>query len=223
MVSSAYPVPLTESRQTTNDPVADISMMALSRTMDTVPEPPPSYEQIITQKLRECGLSAHGLKVSYEDDLQSYEIIIGPLANAAPEMFACIRDAVAGEIVTFDDLKLANEYHAFVAEAFRPQLVASAEAELSKRGLLRGFPRRADFANDTLFAEALEEHCGLPKGEAIRPLGDVLAILPPPEALRDFKTSLERYSCLMSAIRLASARGEGKFGFIGNEFVASPD
>lgn len=122
-----------------------------------------------------CGLSAQGLKVSYEDDLQPYEVIITPSASASPEMFACILEASAGEIVTFDDQELASGYRAFVAEAFHPQRLASAEAELSKRGLLKGLPRRADFASTALFAEALEEHCGLPKGEALRPFGDALA------------------------------------------------
>lgn len=191
--------------------------------MDALPELPPSYEQVITQKLSDCSLSLQGFKVSYEDDLQSYEINIGPLANAGPEMFSCIRDAAAGEIVSFSDQELARGYGAFLAEAFRPQMLASAEAELSKRGLFEDFPRRADFASDALFAEALEEHCGLPKGENIRPFGDVLAFQPPPEALRDFNASMERYSCLLSAIQLAVARGEGKFGFVGNEVGISPE
>ncbi|MCW2350649.1 MULTISPECIES: hypothetical protein [unclassified Sphingobium] len=144
--------------------------------METLPEPPPSHEQIIIQKLVACGLSPHGLEVSYEDDLQSYEIIIRASANVAPEMFACIREASAGEIVTFDDLEQINSYHAFVEEALAPEMVASAEAELSKLGLLDGFPRRPDFANDALFVEALETHCGFQKGEAIRPFGDAFAI-----------------------------------------------
>ena len=178
--------------------------MPSNRVMDALPEPPPSCEEGFTQKLVACGLSAHGLYVSYDDDLQSYEIVVGPSANTTPEMFACIREAAAGEIVTFDDPALNSAYHAFVAEAFRPQMLASAEAELSKRGLLNGFPRRADFSSDALFAEAL-------------------AFQPPPEALRDFTTAMDRYGCLLSAIQLATARGEGKFGFVGNEYMASPD
>ncbi len=197
--------------------------MRFNEAMEILPEPPPSYEQIITQKLVECGLSSRGLKVSYEDDFQSYEIVIGPSANAKAEMFSCIRDTAAGEIVSFDDQELMSGYHAFLAEAYRPQMIASAESELAKRGLLKGFPRRVDFASDALFAEALEEHCGLVKGEVIQPFGDKLVVQPPPEALRDFKATMERYSCLYSAIQLASARGEGKFGFVGNQAGALSD
>ncbi|MCW2389781.1 hypothetical protein M2333_002827 [Sphingobium sp. B11D3B] len=184
--------------------------------MDTLPEPPPSYEQVIIQKLVACGLSARGLEVSYEDDLQSYEIIIRASANVAPEMFACIREASAGEIVTFDDQELRNSYYAFVEEALDPEMVASAEAELSKLGLLKGFPSRADFVSDTLFVEALEKHCGFQRGEAFHPLGDAFAIQLPPGILSDFQEFKDRYSCLFAAIKLASARGEGKFGFVGN-------
>ncbi len=197
--------------------------MPFNRAMDTYPEPQPSYEQVITQKLVECGLFAQGVKVSYEDDLLSYEIVIDRSAKAASEMFPCIRDAAAAEIVTFPDQELSSRYHAFLAAAYRPEMMAQAEAELAKRGLLKGLPRRPDFASDALFAEALEEHCGLAKGEAIRPFGDALAFQPPPEAARDFKAFSKRYSCLLSAIQLVSARGELKVGFIGNEAVASPD
>lgn len=204
-------------------PIADIAPMHSKRVMNALPEPPPPYEHVITQKLVECGLSAQGLKVSYIDDFRSYEIVVSVSANARPEMFACIRDAAAGEIVTFDDQELGSAYDTFVAEAFRPQMLASAEAALSKRGLLEGIPRRADFASDALFGEALEEHCGLPKGEAIRPFGDALAFQPPPEVLQDLGKAMERYSCLLSAIQLANARGEGKFGFVGNKAVRSPD
>lgn len=212
-----------ESGPAGNDPIAEVRLMPFNGAMDTPPEPPPSYEQVITKRLVECGLSKQGVKVSYEDDLQSYEIVIGRSANAAPVMFPCIRDAATAEIVTFDDHQLSIGYNAFLTELYRPEMLARAEEELAKRGLLTGFPRRADFASDALFAEALERHCGLAKGEAIRPLGDVLAFQPPPEAAHDFEAFSQRYSCLLSAIQLVSARDELTIGFIGNEAFASPD
>lgn len=197
--------------------------MHFNRMMDALPEPLASYEQVITQKLVGCGLSPHGLSVSYDDDLQSHEIVIGPSANATPEMFTCIRAAVAGEMVTFDDPELTDKYYMFVTEALRPQLIESAEAALAKRGLLKGLPRRADFASDTLFAEAMEDHCGLAKGEALQTLGDSLVFQPVPDPRRDFQAAMKRYSCLLAAMQLAVTRGEVKFGFVGNEAVAAPD
>ena len=101
-------------------------------------------------------------------------------------------------------------------------MIADAEAELARRGLPAGFPRRSEFANDILFAEALEDHCGVTKGEAIRPFGDALSFQPPPEMARDFKTFSERYSCLFIAIMLVSGRGELDISFVGNEAFAAP-
>ena len=204
-------------------PIAVTHLLPLDAVMDSLPEPPPAYEQVITQKLAECGLSAQGLTVSYEDHLQSYEIVIGRSANATFEMFPCIREAAAVAIVTFQDQELTSRYQAFLTETYRPKMIADAEAELAKRGFLVGFPRRSEFANDVLFAEALEEHCGLVKGEAIRPVGDTLAFQPAPEIARDFKTFSERYSCLLTAIMLVSGRDELNIAFIGNEAFASPE
>lgn len=191
--------------------------------MDSLPESPPPYEQAITQKLAECGLSAHGFTVSYEDHLQSYEVVIGRSANVTSEMFPCIREAAAADVVTFQDQELTSQYQAFLTEAYRPKMIADAEAELAKRGFLAGFPRRSEFATDVLFAEALEDHCGVTKGEAIRPFGDALAFQPPPEIASDFKTFSERYSCLLTAIILVGARDELNISFIGNEALASPE
>jgi hypothetical protein len=191
--------------------------------MDTPPVPPPAYEQVIAHKLADCGLSSRGFKIAYENELQSYEIVVDRSAGVAPEMFGCLRDAVGSEIVTFEDQHLSEQYQAFVAEAVRPQMVADAEAELARRGLLTGFPRRADFASDALFAEALEEHCGLAKGEAIRPIDHVLVFDPPSASKHDFEAFTARYSCLLAAIQLAGARSEAEFVFVGNEAAAPSD
>lgn len=202
--------------------------MLLNEEMDTLPEPPPSFEQVISHKLVECGLTEHGFTVTYERDLRSYEVFIDHAANATPEMFQCISDAAGTQIVTFHDLGLRQEYSSFLVESSRPEMIAMAEADLAQRGLLADFPRRADFATDALFAEALEVHCGLSRGEAIRPFGGILALQFPPNAVRDINAFAEHYSCLLSAIRLVSARDEMDVHFIGNGFVgneapASPD
>ncbi|MGC6329500.1 hypothetical protein [Rhizorhabdus sp. FW153] len=191
--------------------------------MDALPEPPPSYEEVITRKLVGCGLSEHGLSVSYHDDLQSYTIVVGPSAKGTAAKFACIRDAAAGAIVIFADPELDSQYDAFVEELHRPETIAEAEAALSALGLLEGLPRRTDFASDAPFAEALEMHCGLQKGEAIRPFGDMFAVEPPSGSRKASPTAMERYFCLLSAMRLAGARGELKFGFVGKEAATVPD
>lgn len=205
-----------------HDEIANLVKMHFNQSMDAVSESPPAHEQVITQKLLACGLSKSGLSVSYQDELQSYEIVISPTANATPEMFACIRDAVSSESVTFEDPELTKAYFDFVSEALRPQIIASAETALAELGLLKGLPRRADFASDTLFAAALEEHCGLTKGEVIRPFGGMLVLQPPIDSHPDFASAAKRYACLLSAMTLAGARGDIKFGFVGNQAVAPP-
>lgn len=197
--------------------------MLFIEQMDVIPEPPLPYEQVVTQKLLDCGLTDHGFTVKFEDYLQSYEVVIYRSANVAPDMYPCIRAAAGNEVVTFDDQELSSGYNAFLTELYRPKMIEDAEAELAKRGLLKGFPQRAEFLTDALFAEAIEVHCGLEKGEAIRPFGGALAFQPSPEAVHDFNKFHERYSCLISAIMLVSARNEMRIGFIGNGAFASPD
>lgn len=191
-------------------------------TMDALPEPPPSFEQIVTHKLARCGLVADGVRVSYEEELQSYEVVISHIAQATPAMFGCIREATGAELVMIDDQELMERYYSFLEEASRPQAIAWAEAKLAEHGRLQGFPRRSDFATDILFAEALEDHCGVAKGEAIRPFRGTLAFQPDPELASNFDAFQSRYSCLLAAVQLVGARGELRVGFIGNEAFA-PD
>ncbi len=196
--------------------------MRSSRTMDTLPAPPPSFEQIVTRKLVQCGLAAEGVRVTYEHVLQSYEVVIKHSAQAIPAMFGCIRESTGGEFVTFDDRELMGQYYSFLREASLPQVMARAEAMLAEQGRLQGLPHRPDFASDILFAEALEVHCGVAKGEAIRPFEGALAFQPPPELVRNIEAFQSRYSCLLAAIQLVGARGELSVMFIG--YVAdAPD
>lgn len=190
--------------------------------MDALPPTPPAYEQSIKLKLVECGLSAAGVTVSYEHYLQSYEIRIEPEAGASSNHFACIQAASQHEIVTFADAELHKSYLAYASEQFRPMIIEQAKQELSKRGRLEGFPSRASFNSDRLFVEALEMHCGLAKGTAIRRYDTAWVFQPPIEGTSDFDTFSEKYGCLLSAIQLVSARGELDIGLIGNAAFATP-
>lgn len=191
--------------------------------MDALPEPPPDDEQVILQKLAYCGLALRGVTVLYEDYLQGYEIVVGPQSEATNEMFDCIRKATSGEIVTFADIELTRQYQDFLWELSRPLVLESAEAELARQGRLDGFPKRRMFPSDALFAEALETHCGLARGEAIRPFGHRLAFQPPLEDVRDIEAFMKKYSCLLSAMQFVAAKGEVEIGWIGNEAVAPSD
>ncbi len=185
--------------------------------MDSLPPQPPAYEQSINQKLVECGLSAAGVSVSYQDELQSYEVVIGPDAGASRDHFACVQAATAHEIVTFTDTATFHQYLAFISEQYRPNLIAQAKHELERRGRLAGFPSRPSFGSDKHFAEAVEQHCGFTKGSAIRPFGSAFAFQPPLDHTLDLSAFSEKYGCLLAAIQMITAQGELKIGFIGNE------
>jgi len=49
------------------------------------PEPPP-LEQIIEQKLVACGLSSSGFTVTYQDELQSIEVVISDEVRATASL-----------------------------------------------------------------------------------------------------------------------------------------
>jgi hypothetical protein len=188
--------------------------------MDVPPEPPASYEYKIHEELVGCGLASSGISITYQEDWQSYEIVIAEDAGASVENFLCIRNASRGEIVTFSDAKTYREYLDFVSELSRPEVLRRAQEALAEQGRLQGFPSRSAYDSDKHFAEALEMHCGLEPGSAIRYFGATLAFMPPIEEARDYRAFSKKYSCLLSAIALVGAKQELDVGMIGNEAVA---
>jgi hypothetical protein len=203
-------------------PIADIRAGAQITPMPISTEPPQAAEQVIEQRLIECGLSRSGFTVKYEDKLRSIEIVITPAAGAREEHFSCIRRAVDHEIVTFDDRAMQEAYSDYVSELLRPEMLASATAELKKRGLLKGFPERDKFPSLEAYAQALERHGGVPPKSVLRVEGDTI-VFDPPRGQTDFRDFEKKYSNLIAVIMFAAARGDFKdFGFIGNERLAEP-
>lgn len=182
--------------------------------------PPPAYEQVLTQKLLECGLRNGGFTVKYEVELQSVQIVIDKEAGASAEHFYCIQQAADYEIATFKDPDLQKAYQDRAFEALRPKMLADAQAALEKRGVFDGFPERSKFGSDKLFAEALERQCGMKPGSFF--VQSQWGLIGQPNLGGQSKADEDRMSCLMSAILYVSAKGENfKFGFIGNE--AAPE
>ncbi|HWK36344.1 hypothetical protein [Sphingomonas sp.] len=187
--------------------------------IDMPQTPPPAYEQVVTQKLLQCGLRDGGFTVKYENELQSVEIVIEKEAGASAANLDCIREAAGYEIVTFKDPSLQQTYQDRVSEVLRPKMLADTKAELEKRGLLDGFPERSKFGSDKLFAEALERHCGMKPGSFF--VQSQWGLIGQPKLGRQSKADETKMSCLTATIMYVSAKGEDfKFGFIGNEAVA---
>jgi hypothetical protein len=188
----------------------------MMKMIDMPPEPRPAYEQVIEQKLIQCGLRVGGFTVKYEDELQSVEIVIDKQAGASRENIDCIREAAGYQIVTFRDGDMQKAYVEKAFEALKPKMLTEARAALEKRGLLDCFPERSSYASDKLFAEALERHCGMKPGTFF--VQSQWGLLGQPKLSNRSKAEDDRMACLMSAITYVSAKGEKfEFGFIGNE------
>ena len=186
--------------------------------IDVPPEPLSTQEQVIEQRLLDCGLKRDGFSVRYEDYLQSIEIVIAPSAGATSDDFACIKEATGYEIVRFEDGAMFAAYTDFASELARPKVMVGLEESLKEAGLLEGFPERRDFVSLEDYAEALEVHAGLEPGAALRVSGDGL-LFDPPSASTHYEDFAERYSNLLSVVAYASTRDRLNFGFLGNERV----
>lgn len=182
------------------------------------PEPLPVQEQVIEQRLLDCGLNLGGFTVKYEDYLQSIEIVIAPSAGASLNDFACIKEAAGFGIVTFEDGEMFAAYTDFASEQARPKMMVMFESRLREAGLWEGFPNREHFGSLEDYAEALEVYAGIEPRSALRVSGDGI-LFDPPGASTDYEDFIERYTNLLSVVAYASTRDRIRFGFIGNERV----
>lgn len=185
--------------------------------IDTPPEPPLAQEQVIEQRLLDCGLKAGGFTVRYEDYLQSIEIVVTPSAQAKPEQFVCIRDAAGYEIVTFEDAEMFGAYMRMMEEFARPQVLADAETALKERDLWENFPKRSDYAAFADYLRALEIHAGFAPGTVLQADGDQrMRLEPSSEELFD-EVSYQRWTALLAVLIYASARDGFPIGLVGND------
>lgn len=185
--------------------------------IDTPPEPPPAQEQVIAQKLVDCGLKADGFTVRYEGELESILIVITPAAQVKPEHFLCIREATGFEIVTFEDTEMFGAYMQVLDELARPQVLADAEKSLRESGLLENFPKRSDYAAFADYLRALEIHAGFAPGSVLKADGDQrVRVEPSSDEIFDEK-SFERWAVLLTVLKYASARDGFPIGFVGND------
>lgn len=193
-----------------------------------MPDLPPAGPQQIVEALVECGLHRSGVKVTYEDELQSELVVIAGGTVDSNEKFACIREASRGAIIQFKDNKVGVEYERFLAELIRPQMIASARESLAKSGKLAGLPMADDFAGMEQFARAVEVHCGYRPGEVLVAYAtDTWTINPSQNA--DGSTvydDFEKIGCVFSALMAQTEDLSSKgfnFEFIGNAAVAAPE
>lgn len=185
--------------------------------IDAPPDQLPAQEQVIERKLLDCGLKAGGFTVKYEDELQSIEVVIKSAAGAGSEQFPCIFEAVWPEIVTFEDSVTTAQYYAYVSDQLQDQILADAQAGLEERGLLDGFPDRSRYKTLADYIRALEVHAGFAPGSVLQLDGENRLTIVFPESIEPAESSYERIATLLVVLKFASASGEFKLGFVGNE------
>ena len=187
--------------------------------IDIPPEPSTSQQQVIEQRLLDCGLDRREFTVTYEDYLQSIQIAIAPNSGASSENFACIKKAAGDEIVTFQDDAMSAAYTNFVSQLARPEMLAMMEARLNEAGLLEGLPDREDFGSLAEYAAALEVHVGIEPRSALHVSGDTI-VFDPQNNPSDDEGADERYSNLFAVISYATTRDRLSFGFTGHAEMA---
>jgi len=187
--------------------------------IDMPQDVPPAYEQVLKEKLTQCGLRNGGFIVRHEDQLQNVQIVIDEDAAASAAQFDCIRQAAGYQPVTFKNPSLQSAYQDRIVQTLQPRMVADAKSQLERFGILQGFPERSRYASDLLFARALEQKCGVKPGSFFVQRQGGLVGQPKPGGQSSKKE--DGMACLMAAILYVSAKGESfAFSFTGNDASA---
>ncbi len=192
--------------------------------MDTPPEPPAIHqrEQAILQSLAQCGLDPAGLAYQYDEDSDRFYISVGPASGVTTDHFPCIHEAAGYELVLFEPAELGGQYHAYVREALRPEIMAGAEQKLRARGLWEGFPAREAYASFADYLAALEAHVDIAPGTWLKAQGEAWITLDPPfkdQTIDTFQAFDKKSDDLMMVLLYATARDRTQFGFIGNDKI----
>lgn len=192
---------------------------------DLPPQMPPMPDRPVAEAISECGVRTDRFTVTYDEDLQGNMIVFARDSGAALENLQCIWEATWSEFVEFADAEMQEAYNAigqrYFEANFKDKILESAITSLAKHGLLEGLPKMESFRSREDFAEALEIHCGFVPQSTLRVEGDSFTVWPETDATPPQDTDFEKFSCLFSALTLASAdNGDMKIGFVGNERFA---
>jgi hypothetical protein len=155
-----------------------------------------------------CGVPRSHIRVSYDDELQSDVISIGPLPETpSEETMRCMARSVlrVGYHVEFQNIDQNSEFWALITEDGRQQARAEGEQWLQDRGLYENMPRySAAEAAPAEFARTVEAYCGLEVGSAIQLVeGNILS--PRPDFLQklirgDDSSLRDKFTCLRNVL-----------------------
>lgn len=192
-----------------------------------MPDLPPADNPQIVEALVQCGVERGGVTVIHDDDAEDDFVRIGARTIVSSAQFACIRKAVAGAVLWFDDRTTGEAYSDYVDSQVRPEMSRKAREELSRQGRLAALPEISRYASPADFARDVEGFCGARAGQIlIRHGADAWEIRPPLDAKGNVEdSSFETIGCIFNALMAQTedlSRYGFNFGFIGNAAVAEP-
>ncbi|MES2834852.1 MAG: hypothetical protein V4707_09105 [Pseudomonadota bacterium] len=171
-----------------------------------IDQPPPTQDAYVAEmsrRIEACGLSSGDIRIEYRNELQDYAVVISA-ASPTDEVLACLAEleTQAGLVIEIPDEQvwMRDGPFSMAASQKRWAEMEPAYREMSRKwlddhSLLAGLPNY-DPSRQTLatFAKAMEAHCGLPEGSALRADDDQLTLI------GGSGLSLEQVSCLMAAL-----------------------
>ena len=189
--------------------------------------PPPTYQQTI-ESIAQCGIPRVGIKIAYQDDLQSDEVTIDDLGAVSDEKLRCLKNAVHPfYILTLTNGAQQVAFYEFSRREDRPKRKAEAREWARSKGLLNRVPSFDRERGLKAFAAATEETCGIKQGSALMLAGES-ALTFQPNFLwgTNFKKSAEELQCLSQIFEASDAYEHGisfNIVFIHNQVVAEPE
>ncbi|WP_326524291.1 hypothetical protein [Sphingomonas sp.] len=183
--------------------------------------PQPGYENTI-EAIVQCGILRPGIRIKYEDELQSDEIRISDLGTPTDQKLRCLKAAVHPfYILTIENDAQRTAFYEFSERENRPQRKAEALAWLISKRLQDRVPSFRPEQGVGAFAVALEHACEIKPESALTVHGALIATRLDFVSNKNYNNLGDNLACLMNMFTASNANEHGvRFGFIGNEQFA---
>jgi len=203
--------------------MASASPVIAAQPVNPLPSPEAARKAVLT-----CGLPARRVTVHFLRFMQEDVVWIGAAGSKLSEdMLTCIArtSMKISYYVYFRDQATQRRYDPLYWRMVEADSIARARAWLSARNLLATLPlpRQGEALAD--YAQAVEEFCGVQKGNVLVALNDhdvtfakdALGKMTA-NGMEGAAASEEQFECVMNATTAADLHTHGLFfGFIGNE------
>jgi hypothetical protein len=181
---------------------------------------PPDHEAYIAaleMRVEQCGLARPHFTITYQEDMQGYEVVVAKAARLSTAVLNCLVDTATEDFVSFEDTAVGAAFNEIITARFRPKMMQDMRESLNQRGLLASLPMPGNFTSTAAFLVAIEEHCGFAPGQILKLRNGWAVIEPYPKVLEPY--SDERFGCVISSLLVS---GFESFSFVGNEALDQP-